>query len=66
VAEAYPIEASEERAGGGLRVTLAVGAPAWLERVLVGLGPLARVVDAPPDLREAGSRAAARILARYR
>ena len=34
-----------------LRVRLAVAAEAWLERLLVGLGPQARVVDAPAGAR---------------
>ncbi len=66
VAEVYPVEAVEERAGGGLRVRLAVTAEAWFERLLVGLGPLATVVDAPAGLRDAGRRASGRILDRYR
>ena len=65
VAERYPHEGVDELDDGRLRVTLAVAAPAWLERLLVSLGPDARVVDGPSHLREAGHRAAARILARY-
>lgn len=66
VAEAYPVEQVEEQAGGGLLVTLAISAEPWLERLLVTLGPDAEVVEAPAGLAEAGARAAARILARYR
>jgi proteasome accessory factor C len=66
VAETYPVEALEEGADGTLQVTLAIAAPAWLERLLVNLGPQVTVVTAPPDLADAGRRAAARILARYR
>ena len=66
VAEAHPVEAREERPDGRLRVTLAIGGPAWVERLLVNLGPDAEVVAAPPDLGDAGRRAADRILARYR
>lgn len=66
VAEAHPVEEREERPDGRLRVTLAIGGPAWVERLLVNLGPQALVVDAPPELRDAGRRAADRILARYR
>jgi proteasome accessory factor C len=66
VAEAYPVEHVERRADGGLRVRLAVAAEAWFERLLVGLGPQARVVHAPPSLRGAGRRASERILDRYR
>lgn len=66
VAEAYPVEEIVERRGGRLRVTLAVAAAPWLERLLVSLGPDAHVVSGPDELVSAGSRAAARILARYR
>jgi proteasome accessory factor C len=66
VAEAYPVEEVAERPGGRLRVTLAVAAAPWLERLLVSLGPEARVVGGPDELVTAGARAAARILARYR
>jgi proteasome accessory factor C len=66
VAEAYPVEAVDEEDDGGLRVTLAVAAEPWLERLLVSLGRQATVIDAPPALAGAGARAAARILARYR
>jgi proteasome accessory factor C len=66
VAETYPVEAVEEEPDGGLRVTLAIAAEPWLERLLVNLGRQATVVSAPPELAGAGGRAAARILARYR
>jgi proteasome accessory factor C len=66
VAETYPVEAVEEDPGGGLVVTLAIAAEPWLERLLVNLGEQATVVSAPGPLAGAGSRAAARILARYR
>ena len=66
VAEVYPVEDVEDRGEGGLRVRLAVTAAAWFDRLLVGLGPLATVVEAPPELRDAGRRASARILDRYR
>jgi proteasome accessory factor C len=66
VAEVHPVEAVEEQADGSALATLAIAAEPWFERLLVSLGPDADVVDAPPELREAGRRAAARILARYR
>lgn len=66
VVEAYPVEDIQERADGTLRVRLAVAAEAWLERLLVGLGPQATVVDAPDALLDAGRRASERILDRYR
>jgi proteasome accessory factor C len=65
VVEAYPTLDVEERADGGLVVTLAVSGAAWLERLLLRLGPEAEVID-PPDLVDAGRRAAERILAAYR
>jgi predicted DNA-binding transcriptional regulator YafY len=43
---------------------LAVSEPAWLERLLVGLGPDATVV-APPELVELAPTAAARLRTRY-
>jgi proteasome accessory factor C len=65
VAEHHPHDRLEEAPEGHLLVTLGVAAPAWLERLLVSLGPDARVVDAPPELRSTGADTAARILARY-
>jgi proteasome accessory factor C len=66
VTEAYPVESVEELDDGWLQVTLAVAAEPWFERLLVGLGRDAEVVQAPEELLGAGQRAAARILARYR
>lgn len=66
VAEVYPVESVEQEASGTVLVTLAVAAEPWLERLLVSLGREGEVIDGPPALREAGTRAAARILARYR
>jgi len=64
--EHYPCEAVEPLDGGRLRVTLAISAPAWLERLLVRLGPDATLVRADPPLDVGiGRRAAERILARY-
>jgi proteasome accessory factor C len=64
VAEAYPAESVEETADGRLRVRLAVSEPAWLARVLLRVGPDARVED-PPDLKTVASDAAKRIARRY-
>jgi predicted DNA-binding transcriptional regulator YafY len=61
----YPIESVEERPDGRLRVSLAIAARPWLERLLLGLGPDARVVEAPDDLAGAGADAARRVLDRY-
>jgi proteasome accessory factor C len=66
VAEAYPAEAVEVLDGGRLRVELRVGGRAWLERLLLRVGPAARVVAGPDDLVDAGRAAATRVLERYR
>ena len=65
VAEAYPTEAVTERADGSLEIVLAVSEQAWLERLLLRLGPDARVV-APAELAPLAADAAQRILRRYR
>lgn len=65
VAESYPCEEVEELPDGSWRVVLAVSERAWLERLLLRLGPDARVV-APPDQRAVGAAAAGRLLGRYR
>jgi proteasome accessory factor C len=64
VPEAFPCESVTERPDGSLDVVLAVSDPVWLERLLLHLGPDARVV-APRALRDAARDAARRILARY-
>ncbi len=63
IAERYPNEGVERRAGGVLRVRLRVGERAWLERLLLRAGPAATVVEGDGS---PGPQAAARILARYR
>ena len=63
VAEAYPAESITDRPDGTLEVVLAVSEPAWLERLLVRLGPEARVLG-PESARRAGADAARRVLAR--
>ncbi|MGI8662622.1 MAG: helix-turn-helix transcriptional regulator [Acidimicrobiales bacterium] len=67
VLEAYPTECAELGAEGHALVTLAVGGRPWLERLLLRLGPNARVVDAgaDPGLERCGADAAARVRARY-
>jgi proteasome accessory factor C len=64
VPEAFPAESVTEREDGSLDVVLAVSEPAWLERLLVRLGPEARVL-APSTLRDVDREAARRILRRY-
>ena len=65
VVETYPLEGVEVGDDGVIRVTIAVSTPAFLASLLVRLGPHARVVDGPPELRDAGANAARRALARY-
>jgi predicted DNA-binding transcriptional regulator YafY len=64
VAEAHPTLSVTERPGGELDVVLTVSEPAWLDRLLLRLGPDAEVID-PPDRRDAGAAVAKRVLARY-
>lgn len=67
VVQQYPNEGVESLPEGGHRIRLAVTALPWLERLLVRLGPDARIVDSDPPLPErfVGS-AASKILKRYR
>ncbi len=62
VADQYPTEKVEALGGGRLRVRLRVSERAWLERLLLRLGPSGRVVEGDGS---AGRAAAARILQRY-
>jgi proteasome accessory factor C len=68
VVEVYPVEAVKTMKNGRIRVTLAISARPWLERLLLRLGPRARVVSVKGDetLANCASEAAARILARYK
>lgn len=65
VAEAYPTEAVTERSDGTLEIVLAVSERAWLERLLLRLGPDARILG-PAELLTVPAEAAQRILQRYR
>ena len=65
VAEQYPVDEVIDAGDGRRRVTLAVTARPWLERLLLRLGPDARVVEGPDDLVDAGASAARRLLATY-
>jgi proteasome accessory factor C len=66
VLDQYPHDRVEAVESGWTRLVLPVAAQAWIERLLVRLGPAVRVIDAPEDLGIAGrNAAAARILARY-
>ncbi len=64
----YPCEEVVEGDDGVLTATLVVTAVPWLERLLVRLGPQARVVGSTglPDAAGLAGEAAERILARYR
>jgi proteasome accessory factor C len=64
VAEDLPTEDAKARSDGGWDVTLAVSGPAFLERLLLRLGPAATVVS-PASAREARKDAARRVLARF-
>lgn len=62
----YPHDLAVELPDGGVRVTLPVTATAWLERLLVRLGPQARTVTLPESAGHAPAAVAARrILGRY-
>jgi proteasome accessory factor C len=62
VVEAYPVE-WEER-GDMLRVTMNVLGTAWLERLLLKVGPSAKVIE-PESMRSVGADAARRLLEAY-
>jgi proteasome accessory factor C len=66
VVESYPHERAEQRRDGSWRVVLAVSEPAWLERLVLALGPDAVVEKGPPDLVALAPAAAVRLRARYR
>jgi proteasome accessory factor C len=55
---------SVQEDGDRLVVRLAVGGPAWLERLLLRLGPEAILLD-PPELADLAGRAAARVRRLY-
>ena len=67
VADAHPVLAAAPGPDDRLRIRLAVEEPAWLARLLVRLGPDARVVEIDPELGDTdlAARAASRVLARY-
>jgi proteasome accessory factor C len=64
VVESHPHESATRADDGAWQVVLAISEPAWLERLLVALGPDATVV-APAELTELGADAAARLRRRY-
>ena len=64
VLDSLPYEARRTERGGRERVVVPVSGEAFLERLLLRLGPAAEVVD-PPSARARRAAAAARILRRY-
>jgi proteasome accessory factor C len=64
VVESIPLESATRHADGSWQVLLAVSEPAWLERMLLALGPDARVVK-PDEWRALAPDAARRLRARY-
>ena len=64
VVESYPVESVEQGPKGRLEVVLAVSARPWLERVLLGVGPEAKV-RGPKGWTSVARDAARRILALY-
>ena len=62
--ESVPSAGPTERVGDRVELELFVGGDAWLERLLLRLGPDVRVVD-PPEYRLLAAEAASRILRRY-
>ncbi len=67
ITEYYPVETVDEEpaeAGGGLRVTLRVGDPAWLVRLMLRLGGEATIVE-PVSLAEVVRATARQALGAY-
>jgi predicted DNA-binding transcriptional regulator YafY len=65
VPESVPVRALRRGAGGFVTdVVLDVSGMAWFERLLLQLGPAARVLS-PPELTGLAAEAARRVLARY-
>jgi predicted DNA-binding transcriptional regulator YafY len=64
VVEGLPTLSVRAGPGGRSHVQLAVASQVWFERLLLRLGTHAEVLD-PPELADAGRRAARRLLGRY-
>jgi proteasome accessory factor C len=64
VVESIPSAGPSTTVGDRVEIELFVGGDAWLERLLLRLGPDARVLD-PPEYRSLAADAATRILKRY-
>ena len=65
VSTQYPMESTESLPDGRVRVTLAVSARPWLERLLLRLGDDVKVVHADDSLSGARASGARRVLERY-
>ncbi len=67
VVESYAVDDVSTTEEGRLRVTLPVSGRSWLERLLLQLGPRARLVEVRGDvaLAACGPEAARRVLSRY-
>ena len=63
--DSIPSAGPTEVVDGRVEIEIFVGGDAWLERLLLRLGPGARVVD-PPEYAQLAADAANRILRRYR
>lgn len=66
--DTHPVVSVKPGAVGRMTVTLAIAGEAWLERLLLRLGPEARVVAIDPGLgdQDVAAATAERLLARYR
>jgi proteasome accessory factor C len=64
VADDLPLDDRADEADGSVRVTLAVSGDAFLERLLLRLGPAVEILG-PPEAVALRAAAAARVLARY-
>jgi proteasome accessory factor C len=64
VTEYHPVESTAEEPDGGLTVTMRVGDPAWLVRLLLRLGGTATLVE-PTELGEQVRDTARRALKNY-
>lgn len=65
VVEYYPTESVEHLEDGTLLVEMAIGSEAWLERLLLRLGPNTKIVRATAGLDATGTTAARRLLTIY-
>ncbi|NUR06533.1 MAG: WYL domain-containing protein [Nocardioidaceae bacterium] len=64
VSEYYPVESARPARGGGLTVTMKVGDPGWLVRLMLRLGDTAELVE-PTEIAEQVRRTAAEALVNY-